>query len=60
MNARVSRRLRRLSSMTGKDIKQLKREYRAVPFHQRKLPSTGKRPMSHAEAEKNWREGAIQ
>lgn len=38
MNGKASKRIRRAASITGRNVKQLKKEYKALPYHRRKMP----------------------
>ena len=55
MNGRVSRRIRRASAKSGRPVKELKREYRRLPYHRRRLGIRGLRSLSHLEEERRWR-----
>ena len=44
----------RASVKSGRPVRKLKREYRAVPYHRRRGLPPGVRTLSHREEERRW------
>lgn len=54
MNGKVSKRIRWAARASGKSVKQLKREYLALPYHRRKLAGIVVKPHEAAIERFRW------
>lgn len=59
MNGQAARRIRHAAVKSERPVRELKREYKRLPYHRRTIPIRGLRPLSHKKEEERYREFVI-